>query len=146
MYLIPLLDGRTSLRDCHLTHGLYFFSSFMHLEPWHMFTSFIQYMFLLPSYVNILSTVTQMYAMCNLHNVTWGTKGDNGSSKDLGRAKKVKGKNDNHTNIVLAWLETNILMIVVFTSQAFLTWVNTHFATPQGSNFNPYLSFLFITL
>lgn len=33
-----------------------------------------------------------MYAMCNLHDVTWGTKGDNGSSKDLGGAKKVKGE------------------------------------------------------
>ena len=54
-----------------------------------MFTSFIQYMFLLPSYVNIL----MMYAMCNLHDVTWGTKGDNGASKDLGGAKKVKGDN-----------------------------------------------------
>lgn len=31
------------------TYGLYFVASFMHFEPWHMFTSFIQYMFLLPS-------------------------------------------------------------------------------------------------
>ena len=31
-----------------------------------------------------------MYAMCNLHDVTWGTKGDNGAAKDLGGAKKVK--------------------------------------------------------
>lgn len=69
------------------TYGLYFISSFMHYEPWHMFTSFLQYMFLLPSYVNIL----MMYAMCNLHDVTWGTKGDNGAAKDLGGAKKVKG-------------------------------------------------------
>lgn len=30
-----------------------------------------------------------MYAMCNLHDVTWGTKGDNGAAKDLGGAKKV---------------------------------------------------------
>jgi len=59
----------------------------MYFEPWHMFTSFAQYMFLLPSYVNIL----MMYAMCNLHDVTWGTKGDNGAAKDLGGAKKVKG-------------------------------------------------------
>jgi chitin synthase len=69
------------------TYGLYLISSFMHFEPWHMFTSFIQYMFLLPSYVNIL----MMYAMCNLHDVTWGTKGDNGAAKNLGGAKKVKG-------------------------------------------------------
>jgi len=68
------------------TYGLYFISSFMHFEPWHMFTSFTQYMFLLPSYVNIL----MMYAMCNLHDVTWGTKGDNGAVKNLGGAKKVK--------------------------------------------------------
>ena len=34
-----------------------------------------------------------MYAMCNLHDVTWGTKGDNGSAKDLGGAKKVKDVN-----------------------------------------------------
>lgn len=71
------------------TYGLYFISSIMHFEPWHMFTSFVQYMFLLPSYVNIL----MMYAMCNLHDVTWGTKGDNGASKDLGGAKKIKGEN-----------------------------------------------------
>lgn len=48
-----------------------------------------------------------MYAMCNLHDVTWygfhfpwfgwelmlyrGTKGDNTAAKDLGGAKKIKG-------------------------------------------------------
>lgn len=31
-----------------------------------------------------------MYSMCNLHDLGWGTKGDNGSAKDLGGAKKVK--------------------------------------------------------
>lgn len=68
------------------TYGLYLVSSLMYLEPWHMLTSFIQYLFLLPSYVNILL----IYAFCNLHDVSWGTKGDNGASKDLGAAKKVK--------------------------------------------------------
>ena len=33
-----------------------------------------------------------MYAMCNLHDVSWGTKGDNGAAKDLGGAKKVTGE------------------------------------------------------
>ena len=40
------------------TLGLYFLMSFLYLDPWHMFTSFLQYMFLLPSYVNILSEST----------------------------------------------------------------------------------------
>lgn len=88
-----LVKTNTTFREIVIslaaTYGLFFISSFMHFEPWHMFTSFLQYMFLLPSYVNIL----MMYAMCNLHDVTWGTKGDNGSSKDLGGAKKVKGDN-----------------------------------------------------
>lgn len=68
------------------TYGLYLISSLLYFEPWHMLTSFVQYLLLLPSYVNILL----IYAMCNLHDVSWGTKGDNGSSKDLGTAKKVE--------------------------------------------------------
>jgi len=173
------------------TYGLYWIGSIIHLEPWHMITSFVQYMFYLPSYVNIL----MMYAMCNLHDVTWGTKGDNGAAKDLGGAKSVKGsdgkamlevelpttredvdtlwlasqsslrqkpieekqhrdaetKQQDHdrnsrTNVVLSWVGTNMLMIVVFTSNAFTTWVADHFDTKNDSTFNPYLSFLFWAL
>jgi chitin synthase len=62
------------------TYGLYFIASALFFEPWHMFTSFIQYMFLVPFYVNILN----VYAFCNTHDVSWGTKGDNSSKNDLG--------------------------------------------------------------
>lgn len=47
------------------TYGLYLVSSFLYLEPWHMFTSFFQYLLLLPSYINILN----IYAFCNIHDV-----------------------------------------------------------------------------
>lgn len=196
------------------TYGLYLISSFMHFEPWHMFTSFAQYMFLLPSYVNIL----MMYAMCNLHDVTWGTKGDNGAAKDLGGAKKVKGEDgkefmeveiltaredvdqlwtasraalrmpapeekqrrdaatkqadhdrNSRTNVVLAWVGTNMcvqcllpwiftlpkmetntmlhrLMIMVFTSTAFNQWAASHVNKDRTSAFNPYLTVLFYAL
>ncbi|KAG6380838.1 glycosyltransferase family 2 protein [Boletus reticuloceps] len=176
------------------TYGLYFISSFMHLEPWHMFTSFIQYMFLLPSLITLHCSLV-MYAMCNLHDVTWGTKGDNTAAKDLGGAKKIKGddgkvmmeveiptaredvdqlwaasraalkvkppetkehrdaatKQSDHdrssrTNVVLTWIATNMVMILVFTSSAFLNWVDQHLEKTQSSNFNPYLSFLFFAL
>ncbi|KAJ3208468.1 Chitin synthase, class 2, partial [Dinochytrium kinnereticum] len=75
------------------TYGLYFISSFLYFEPWHMFTSFLQYMFLLPSYVNIL----MVYAFCNLHDVSWGTKGDNSANQDLGEVKSSKSKDGKDT-------------------------------------------------
>ena len=64
------------------TFGLYFFMSFLYLDPWHMFTSLLQYLILLPSYICTL----QIYAFCNTHDVTWGTKGDNVIKTDLGGA------------------------------------------------------------
>jgi chitin synthase len=65
------------------TIGLYFLMSFLYLDPWHMFTSSAQYFALLPSYICTL----QVYAFCNTHDVTWGTKGDNVLQTDLGTAK-----------------------------------------------------------
>ncbi|KAM0445873.1 hypothetical protein ACHAO4_009711 [Trichoderma viride] len=64
------------------TIGLYFAMSFLYLDPWHMFTSAGQYFLLLPSYICTL----QVYAFCNTHDVTWGTKGDNVIKTDLGGA------------------------------------------------------------
>ncbi|KFZ10187.1 hypothetical protein V502_08276 [Pseudogymnoascus sp. VKM F-4520 (FW-2644)] len=70
------------------TIGLYFFSSFLYLDPWHMFTSAAQYFALLPSYICTL----QIYAFCNTHDISWGTKGDNTVRTDLGTAvSKHKG-------------------------------------------------------
>ncbi|KAI9716508.1 MAG: Chitin synthase, class 2 [Chrysothrix sp. TS-e1954] len=53
------------------TFGLYFLASFLYLDPWHMFTSFPQYLILMSSYCNIIG----VYAFSNWHDVSWGTKG-----------------------------------------------------------------------
>ena len=53
------------------TFGLYFVASFMYLDPWHMFTSFPQYLLTMSSYINIL----MVYSFSNWHDVSWGTKG-----------------------------------------------------------------------
>ncbi|GAM86418.1 hypothetical protein ANO11243_044320 [Dothideomycetidae sp. 11243] len=53
------------------TYGLYFVASFLYLDPWHMFTSFLQYLMCQSSYINILN----VYAFSNWHDVSWGTKG-----------------------------------------------------------------------
>ncbi|XMA10606.1 hypothetical protein WAI453_003397 [Rhynchosporium graminicola] len=64
------------------TIGLYFLMSILYLDPWHMFTSSAQYFILLPSYICTL----QVYAFCNTHDISWGTKGDNVIHTDLGAA------------------------------------------------------------
>ncbi|OCF42866.1 chitin synthase [Kwoniella heveanensis CBS 569] len=65
------------------TYGLYIVSSLLALEPWHMITSFLQYLLLAPSYINVLN----VYAFCNVHDVSWGTKGSDKVSEDLGVVK-----------------------------------------------------------
>ncbi|KAK4688796.1 chitin synthase, partial [Tremellales sp. Uapishka_1] len=53
------------------TIGIYLLASILYSDPWHMISSFPQYMLLAPSFTNVLN----VYAFCNLHDVSWGTKG-----------------------------------------------------------------------
>ncbi|KAL1931482.1 hypothetical protein VTP01DRAFT_9625 [Rhizomucor pusillus] len=149
------------------TYVMYFVASFMFLDPWHMFTSFIQYIFLSPSYINILN----VYAFCNIHDVSWGTKGDSKIATDLGVVKSKKDESGEHTaeidlpteqkdinaayeeacielqrkveepvqhrdaqtkqedyyksfrtRVVLAWIISNLILIVVITNATILHW------------------------
>jgi len=71
------------------TFGLYFVASFMYLDPWHMFTSFGQYLLLMSSYINIL----MVYAFSNWHDVSWGTKGsDKVDALPSAKTTKTDGK------------------------------------------------------
>ncbi|KAL5610594.1 hypothetical protein FOBRF1_006711 [Fusarium oxysporum] len=54
------------------TWGIWLIASIIMLDPWHMATSFVQYMLLTPTFTNVLN----VYAFCNTHDVSWGTKGD----------------------------------------------------------------------
>ncbi|ODV76766.1 glycosyltransferase family 2 protein [Suhomyces tanzawaensis NRRL Y-17324] len=71
------------------TYLLYFVGAFLYGEPLFMFTSFVQYVALSPSYVNILN----IYSFCNIHDVSWGTKGAV-EAKDLGSAKSTGANKD----------------------------------------------------
>ncbi|CAH7688620.1 class II chitin synthase [Phakopsora pachyrhizi] len=75
------------------TYGLWLLASFMFFEPWHMFTSFMQYILISPSMINVIN----VYAFCNVHDVSWGTKGDNKVETDLG---VVKAADDGKTGKV----------------------------------------------
>lgn len=71
------------------TFGIYFIASFLYRDPWHMFTSFFQYLCLAPSFTNVLN----VYAFCNLHDVSWGTKGsDKAEALPSVNSKKSKSE------------------------------------------------------
>ena len=71
------------------TFGLYYVASFLYLDPWHMFTSFPQYLLLMSSYINILN----VYAFSNWHDVSWGTKGsDKVEALPSASTTKTEGK------------------------------------------------------
>jgi len=53
------------------TFGIYLVASLLYRDPWHLVSSFLQYLLLAPSFTNVLN----VYAFCNLHDVSWGTKG-----------------------------------------------------------------------
>lgn len=48
------------------TYGLWLYASIIFFEPWHMFTSFVQYILLAPTYINVIN----VYAFCNVHDVS----------------------------------------------------------------------------
>jgi chitin synthase len=60
----------TVIVACGALFGVYYVASFLHLDPWHMFISYPQYLFVSSVYTNILN----IYAFSNWHDVSWGTK------------------------------------------------------------------------
>ncbi|VEU21040.1 DEKNAAC101942 [Brettanomyces naardenensis] len=78
------------------TYVLYLVGFIIYLQPWHMFNSFIQYLLLSPSYTNVFN----VYAFCNIHDISWGTKEEEGLN-DLGVAKTTTNVVDGELEIVI---------------------------------------------
>lgn len=73
------------------TFGIWLIASLLMFDPWHMVTSLGQYMLLTPTYTNVLN----VYAFCNTHDVSWGTKGDDQVDKlPSVNTKDGQGKTD----------------------------------------------------
>ena len=73
-------------------YGLQIVAALLYMDPWHMLTSFPAYTLLASSYINILN----VYAYCNWHDVSWGTKGSD-KAEALPSAKTQKDKDGKAT-------------------------------------------------
>lgn len=76
------------------TYGLYLLASLIFLDPAHMFTSFLQYLALAPSYINVIN----VYSFCNVQDVTWGNRPEEKPAHDLG---KVDGTKDGIVDVAI---------------------------------------------
>jgi len=84
--------------------AIYFVAALLHGQLTHVLCTFIQYTFLQPTYVNVF----QIFAFCNTHDLSWGTKGldtDSSAQKDV-LAKRIEFR----TFLVIAWSVSNMLL------------------------------------
>ena len=87
--------------------AVYFAASFLHGQLSHVLCTFVQYTFLQPTYVNVF----QIFAFCNTHDLSWGTKGldsDSSAHKDV-LAKRIEFR----TFLVIAWSISNMSLAFV---------------------------------
>ncbi|KAI6125833.1 glycosyltransferase family 2 protein [Pisolithus croceorrhizus] len=84
------------------TLSLYVAASLIFFEPWHMITSFGQYLCAAPSYIAVLN----IYAFANVHHASRGIKGDNKLPTDLGVVSV--GKNKNEVEVAVPTAEKDI--------------------------------------
>jgi chitin synthase len=92
--------------------GIYLVSGIAYLDPWHCLTSFVQYTFFFMSFPNILNVyackICYSYCLvCNLHDVSWGTKGDNGA-ESLGGVRAVNKNGKSVVSVALPMDESDI--------------------------------------
>ncbi|KAL4904791.1 hypothetical protein BDW74DRAFT_21906 [Aspergillus multicolor] len=59
------------------TYGIYIVASVLYMDPWHILTSSYAYFLGMTTSINIL----MVYAFCNWHDVSWGTKGSDTADK-----------------------------------------------------------------
>lgn len=64
----------------------YFVAALLHGEFVPIASTFFQYTFMLPTFTNIFA----IYSYCNIHDISWGTKGIGAETKPAAKAKKGK--------------------------------------------------------
>jgi chitin synthase len=69
------MGTQTTLRNIFISlassYGIFIISAIIYIDAFHIFTTILQYIILIPTWINIFT----VYAFANLHDTSWGTKG-----------------------------------------------------------------------
>lgn len=65
--------------------GVYIVAGLLSFDPWHLFTSWAQYLFVSTSYTNILN----IYAFSNIHDVSWGQKSGKRDHRQVPEVREI---------------------------------------------------------
>ncbi|PYH63826.1 chitin synthase C [Aspergillus vadensis CBS 113365] len=76
------------------TYGIYIIASVLYMDPWHIITSSWAYFLGMTTSINIL----MVYAFCNWHDVSWGTKGSD--KAEALPSVQTKKDDDNKQNFI----------------------------------------------
>jgi chitin synthase len=86
--------------------ALQFAAALVHFELHHLFATYIQYMLMLPT----LSLMLPVYALSNLHDLSWGTKGADVDTNSAGTAEEFARF---RTTVLSLWIAANGGCVVV---------------------------------
>jgi chitin synthase len=145
LLLTSTLDQRAALAAVGAM-GVYLLSALIHGDLFPILGSIAQYFFMLPTFL----VGFPIYSFCNVHDISWGTKGLEAVSKDLQVDQSDSlAKRDNKVNklemykqtiedadarfrsfrsqLVIGWLGSNILFILIvsmdFVGKFYICWV-----------------------
>jgi chitin synthase len=101
-----------------LNTAVYFVAAFLHGELHHVVFTFLQYIYMQPTYVNVF----QIFAFANTHDLSWGTKGldsDSSAQKNV-LARRLEFR----TFLVIGWSISNMLGVFIVNSLVSFTTVD----------------------
>ncbi|KAG0247704.1 Chitin synthase, class 1 [Mortierella polycephala] len=104
------------------TYGLYFFASFLFFQPWHMFHSFIQYLFMTAEGNVEVSVPTDSHDINNAYSTALSELSKKTVEEKQGRDQKTKQEDyyrEIRTRVLLTWIMSNALLVALVTSDAF---------------------------
>lgn len=142
-------------------YGLYILLGILYLDLITILSCFLQYYVLVPLYINIFS----IYSVCNIHDISWGTKGSHSLTKkaDSKEQQLIRSNyNEIHNNVLIKskdikvgkqeddyfrFYRTNFLIVYMILNIGIVAVISNDFIRDkmkfdEDTKINPYLVYI----